>query len=152
MWHPGNTSRTCVFMAFSTIILALKADPISCLRIQPCPQHSLGHGELGERLVSFGWGTGIMWKIRYREFLMENLATLCYEAVLPMCCLHTLKNRCTSWRQGRLGLLPEQGCSGPEVRAQGCTSEQLHGLQPNICQEIKIWMDLISLQPPIKVV
>lgn len=43
-------------------------------------------------------------------------------------------------------MVPEQGCSGPEVRAQGCTLEQLHGFQPNIRQEIKIWMDLTSLQ------
>lgn len=141
---------TCVSMGFSTIILALKADPTSWLWIQPCPQHSPGHGDLGEGFVAFGWGTGIMWTIRYGRFLMENLATLCYKAALPMCCLHTLNNRCTGWRWGRLGLVPEQGCSGPEIRALGCTLEQLHGLQPNICQRIKIWMNLSSLQSPVK--
>lgn len=84
-----NTPRTCVSMAFSTIILALKTAPISWLWIQLRPQHS--PGDLAERFVSFGWGTGITWKIRFGKFLMENLTTLCYKAALPMCCLHTPK-------------------------------------------------------------
>lgn len=114
------------------------------------PPAQPSHRNLAEGIVGFVWGTGIMWKIRYGKFPMENLATLCYKVALPVCCLCTLKNWCSGWRQGRLGLVPQQGCSWSEIRAQSCTLEQLHGLQPNICQEIQIWMDLTSLQSPVK--